>query len=465
QFANRLYGRLFTIGLNFWQMGESNYWGHNAIIRLKPFIEHCALPDLPGKEPFGGKILSHDYVEAALMRRAGLQVWLAYDLPGSWEEGPPNLIEFAKRDRRWCQGNLQHSWLLFAKGLFAINRLHLTLGILSYVGSLLWLLFLVVSFLLVYDFHHSDLSVIPVTGFAQFWNTDLVSRPMALFLATLVLLFLPKVLSVMDAIRQPDLARSFGGGWRIVIGSLIETLYSVFQAPVLMLFHSRFVVMTFLGKSVGWGAQNREAGDGISWTEAAYTLWTHTLIGFVVGAVCWWIDVSYFYWMSPLLAGLVFSIPLTVFTSRARWGDAFARIGLLTTPDEWEAPFELEALRTSMKEQKDAPSFSEPVQKHGISTVLIDPYLNGVHISLLRQKPDAKDSNRDYFKSLCSRLLRNGPGDLNTKEQLALLRDARSIGHLHRQLWVLPSPQLNEWWNHAMREYNLHSHKPFSAIS
>ena len=131
QFANRLYGKLFTIGLNFWQMSESNYWGHNAIIRLKPFIEYCSLPELPGRE----KILSHDYVEAALMRRAGWQVWLAYDLPGSWEEGPPNLIEFAKRDRRWCQGNMQHGWLVFARGLFSINRLHLSLGILSYVGS------------------------------------------------------------------------------------------------------------------------------------------------------------------------------------------------------------------------------------------------------------------------------------------------------------------------------------------
>lgn len=465
QFANRLYGRLFTIGLNFWQMGESNYWGHNAIIRLKPFIAHCALPDLPGKEPFGGKILSHDYVEAALMRRAGLQVWLAYDLPGSWEEGPPNLIEFAKRDRRWCQGNLQHSWLLFAKGLFAINRLHLTLGILSYVGSLLWMLFLVVSFLLVYDFHHSELSYIPVTGFAQFWNTDLVSQPMALFLFTLVLLFLPKVLSVMDALRQPELARSFGGGWRIVAGSLIETLYSVFQAPILMLFHSRFVVSTFLGKTVGWGAQNRAAGDGVSWREATGNLWTHTLTGFIVAGLCWWINPTYFYWMSPLLAGLVFSIPLTVFTSRSRLGDAFARIGLFTTPDEWEPPQELELLRASMRKKGGKSRTSGPGRKHGISTVLIDPYLNGVHISLLRQKPNAKDSNRVYFRSLCSRLLRNGPADLTAKEQLTLLRDARSVGHLHRQLWVLPSPQLNEWWNHAMREYNLHSHKPFSAIS
>jgi membrane glycosyltransferase len=285
QFANRLYGRLFTIGLNYWQMGEGNYWGHNAIIRLKPFIEHCSLPDLPGKEPFGGKILSHDYVEAALMRRAGLQVWLAYDLPGSWEEGPPNLIEFAKRDRRWCQGNLQHSWLLFAKGLFAIHRLQLSLGILAYVGSLLWLLFLLVSFLLVYDFQNSELSVIPVSGFAQFWNPEIISQPMALFLLTLFLLFLPKVLSVIDVIFRKELAESFGGRFRVVTGAIVESLYSIFQAPILMLFHSRFVVLTFLGKSVGWGAQNRDAGDGVGWMSAIANLWTHTLIGIIAAGL------------------------------------------------------------------------------------------------------------------------------------------------------------------------------------
>lgn len=466
QFANRLYGRLFTVGLNFWQMAESNYWGHNAIIRLKPFIEHCALPELPGKEPFGGKILSHDYVEAALMRRAGLQVWLAYDLPGSWEEGPPNLVEFAKRDRRWCQGNLQHSWLLFAKGLFAINRLHLILGILSYVGSLLWLLFLIVSFLLVYDFQNSGLSYIPTSGFAQFWSPEIISEPMALFCFTLVLLFLPKVLSVLDLMFRKDLVESFGGRIRIVLGALFETFYSIFQAPILMLFHSKFVVLTFLGKSAGWGAQNRDGGDGLGWWSTSRILGSHTLLGCVAALLCWQVAPAYFYWMTPLLAGLIFSIPLAVFTSRTSLGNLFARFGLLTTPDEWKPPYELEVLRKRLQESDSSPELSQVFESApGITSVLIDPYLNGVHVSLLRAKKDTGKQDRTHFEVLADRLLREGPGTLNPKEQLVVLRDPHSVSYLHRQLWILPSAQLNEWWNHALREYNLHSKKPFSAIT
>ena len=145
QFANRLYSPLFLAGLNYWQQYDSNYWGHNAVIRIQPFMANCCLPDLPGREPIGGRILSHDFVEAALMRKAGWQVWLAHDVDGSYEEVPPTLIDNAKRDRRWCQGNMQHSWLLFARGFRPINRVHLFLGIMSYVSSPLWLLFLLIS--------------------------------------------------------------------------------------------------------------------------------------------------------------------------------------------------------------------------------------------------------------------------------------------------------------------------------
>src|SRR5277367_5091184 len=144
-FANRLYSPLFLAGLNYWQQNEGNYWGHNAVIRVQPFMEHCSLPELPGSEPFGGRILSHDFVEAALMRKAGWAVWLAHDIEGSYEEGPPTLIEGAKRDRRWCQGNLQHAWLLTARGFRPANRFHLLMGVMAYVSSPLWLLFLVLG--------------------------------------------------------------------------------------------------------------------------------------------------------------------------------------------------------------------------------------------------------------------------------------------------------------------------------
>jgi len=148
--------------MNYWQQHDGNYWGHNAIIRVQPFIDHCALPELPGNEPFGGRILSHDFVEAALMRKAGWAVWLAHDLEGSYEEGPPTLIDSAKRDRRWCQGNLQHAWLLTARGFRRANRYHLLMGIMGYVSSPLWLLFLVLS--TVYVFGQVTGGAVGMTG-------------------------------------------------------------------------------------------------------------------------------------------------------------------------------------------------------------------------------------------------------------------------------------------------------------
>ena len=141
QFASRVYSPIFAAGLNFWQQGAGNYWGHNAIIRVSPFLASCALPGLPGKEPLGGRILSHDFVEAALMRNAGWEVWFAYDLDGSYEGLPPNLTEYVKRDRRWCQGNLQHMWFLLAQNIRAISRIHLIQGILAYASAPLLVLF------------------------------------------------------------------------------------------------------------------------------------------------------------------------------------------------------------------------------------------------------------------------------------------------------------------------------------
>ncbi len=466
QFSNTLYGRLFTIGLNFWQLAESNYWGHNAIIRLAPFIEHCSLPELPGKEPFGGKILSHDYVEAALMRRGGWEVWMAYDLPGSWEEGPPNLVEFAKRDRRWCQGNLQHSWLLFARGLFAVNRLHLGLGILSYVSSFLWSMFLILSVIIVYDFSQSGLTYIPSVGFAEIWKSENISEPLALFLFTLFILFLPKVLSVVDVVRQPELARLFGGRSKVVMSALLESVYSVFQAPIMMLFHAKFVVLTFLGSSSGWAAQTRDAGDGLSWWHAIRVHLGHIFTGLLCAILCWWIDYRFFLWMGPIWAGMLLSVPLSVYGSRSRLGDWVTKWRLFRTPQDINPPAELEELNNRMRQQAGITHLPIGLaEDHGLTKVLIDPYMNGVHVYLLRKKGGASGKDTVFFNDLRARLLIDGPDALSEKEQLTILRDAESMSYLHRQLWIRSSTHLHYWWNLALREYNLHTKKPFSELT
>ena len=148
QFGSRVYGPLFTAGMHYWQLGESHYWGHNAILRVAPFIEHCALAPLPGETSLSGDVMSHDFVEAALMRRAGWKVWIAYELEGSYEQLPPNLLSEVQRDRRWCHGNLQNSRLMFEPDLHPVHRTVFLTGVLAYVSAPLWLAFLLISTLL-----------------------------------------------------------------------------------------------------------------------------------------------------------------------------------------------------------------------------------------------------------------------------------------------------------------------------
>jgi len=464
QFANVFYGRLFAVGLNYWQLCEGNYWGHNAIIRLAPFMEHCALPDLPEKAPFGGRILSHDYVEAALMRRGGWEVWLAYDLEGSWEEGPPNLVEFAKRDRRWSQGNLQHSWLIAARGLFAVNRLHLATGILGYVGSLLWLFFLLTGTLIVYDFAHSGLSYIPLKGgLSSLWSGFAGLQTWGLLGMTAMVLFLPKCLAVVDAWLVPEDRKRFGGVVPIFLGGLMETFLSAIQAPAMMLYHSRFILEIALGAKVSWGNQARDAGDGVTWGYALRVQGWQLVIGVLWAWLCWVTDRGFFYWMSPVLAGMILSVPYTVWTSRTGPGRILRKLGIWLTPEEQCQPPELSELETRLKtDAAVAPDTAEV----NLATVMIDPYLNGVHQALQRRRRDqVSKETREHFHQLANRLLSEGVESLLSKEQLALLRDQESVGYVHRQLWIRPAEELHESWNRSLREYNLHGVKPLSSLA
>ncbi len=224
QFGARLNGPMLSAGLAYWQMGEANYWGHNAIIRLQAFANNCDLPRLPGKAPLGGEILSHDFVEAAFMRRAGYKVWLIPDLKGSWEEVPSNIIDFAARDRRWAQGNLQHMKVLILPRLNWVNRLHMITGILSYVTSPMWFAVLLLSSIITCQealqgyryFESGTHTLFPV------WPEYRDGEITALLAATIVVLLLPKVLGATLALmhgpapprlwrRSADAAQPAGG--------------------------------------------------------------------------------------------------------------------------------------------------------------------------------------------------------------------------------------------------------------
>ena len=242
QFAGELYGPLSAAGLSYWALGEGNYWGHNAIIRVAPFAELCGLPLLSGRAPLGGEIMSHDFVEAALLRRGGWQVWIADDIGESYEEPPPSIADFATRDRRWCQGNMQHIKVLFVRDLHWVSRLHLAIGILSYLTSPLWLLFLLLSAAQAWELTYGE----PVYFTAGWPFPTLpvsVSAEAALLLVvTLGLLFAAQADGpAARPDRRAAAARARAAALRLIASALLETLLSALVAPIMMLLHTSFV--------------------------------------------------------------------------------------------------------------------------------------------------------------------------------------------------------------------------------
>ncbi|WP_084165049.1 glucans biosynthesis glucosyltransferase MdoH [Skermanella stibiiresistens] len=354
QFGSRLYGPALVSGLSWWQLGEGNYWGHNAIIRTSAFIEHCGLPVLSGQAPLGGEILSHDFVEAALMRRAGWQVWIVPELQGSFEELPPNTIDYAVRDRRWCQGNLQHLRLLPTRGLHPLSRLHLIMGVLGYVSSPLWLLLLTLSTI---DILHQT-----VTGHSYFlpgynlfpnWPVSKMSETISLFGVTIAILLLPKIYSLILTMANGPLRRGFGGGGKLWASAFLELLFSMLLAPAMMLFHTHFVVATLMGKSVTWNAQPR-GERGLTLREAIGRNGLHVALGLAWGALVLNVAPDFFWWLVPVITGLVVSVWLTVWTSRTDFGLAARRAGLFLTPEEVDPPPELRRLATAEAEPTPA---------------------------------------------------------------------------------------------------------------
>jgi membrane glycosyltransferase len=463
QFANRFYAPVFIAGLNYWALDLGNYWGHNALIRTEPFMQYCDLPQLPGRKPFGGQILSHDFVEAALMLRENWEVWFAYDLEGSYEEAPQAMIENAQRERRWCQGNLQHSLVLFARGLRGVSRLHLMLGICGYLAGPLWLAFLLVFNWIRWFQSYTGLSDIPpVHAFTPYLNLSGTAHALLIFVICMVVIMLPKVLALIDLSYDWERRRAFGGLDRATVSVVAETIFSTLHAPLLMLWHTRFVITNLLGISVGWGPQQR-AADGTTWTFAIRRHWGHTLIGLVWGTFMWWLGPSLFWWFTPVLAGMVLSIPLSVFTSRRSIGARARRLGLFLTPEETAPPPELVALRSRLKVHKLTEDTTPRRPHASLAEAVLDPYMNAVHVTLLcerRLNPvyaeqlAALGIGSPTVRALAEKVLAEGPDKLTPEEQRLVMTDPPTMEWLHRQAWLRPDESLAPWWKAMMREFS-----------
>ena len=346
QFGARLQSPMLGSGLAFWQLAESNYWGHNAILRLAPFAMHCELPRLSGKPPLGGEILSHDFVEAALMRRAGYEVRHLPDLGGSWEEVPGNIVDYAARDRRWAQGNLQHLRMLLFPGLHVLSRVHMVTGIMSYASSPMWLaLLLLSSALSIVETARRPQYFLPgLASFAPHWPQIRSSETAVLISVTLAVLLLPKALGAILVLIDARARRSFGGAGRLCLSLILEQFFSVLLAPPMMLFHASFVAQILVGRGVKWNSQPR-GERGVSFGEALARQKWQLAAGLVWGGVILQFAPQFFWWLTPVLVGLLCGVPLTVWTGRAAAGLWARRHSLFLVPEETEPPPELASLQ------------------------------------------------------------------------------------------------------------------------
>src|SRR5436853_39674 len=314
QFAVGFYGPVIAAGFAAWHQGSGNYWGHNAILRTRAFAQSAGLPTLPGNPPLGGHIQSHDFVEAAFLRRAGWQVCMLPELQGSYEGCPPTLIDVAVRDRRWAQGNFQHLRIVRAGGLPWVTRLHLAMGTSTYLASALWALSLVIGVVLSVQsaytlpvYFPDEKTLFPV------WPVIDPTKALYLFLGTVAVVLLPKVLGVASAlIRRDPAARNTGP---FLLGAAIETLFSILIAPILMLTQTSAVLEILRGKDAGWAVQRRD-GESPPLSEVIRFHKWHVVTGAALAVICGLVSLYVFSWMAPIILGQLLAMGLSLVTSR-----------------------------------------------------------------------------------------------------------------------------------------------------
>jgi membrane glycosyltransferase len=410
QFVASVCGPVFTRGLALWAGPQGNYYGHNAVVRVRAFLECCALPVLSGEPPLGGHILSHDFVEAALLCRAGWQVRIAHDLQGSWEELPATLPDFVARDRRWCQGNLQHLRIAFAEGLKPMSRVHMLVGAAQYLAGPAWLAFVLVGAFLAR-------------------RGSQVDPRIALMLSsfTLGILLLPRLLGLLETMRDGSLRRAHGGALRLTLGVLCEAFFSLLLAPLLMMHHTRIISSILLGRTVRWGAQARRAQGQISTIVSSE--WTTTLLGAGLLTTLTVLAPELVLWLAPLWLPSLLAIPLSLLASTELLGRVLLRLGILSVPSETE-PDEL-LLRA---EDLRALTMGDACAR--FRDMVLDPVLNHAHVARLGQSASPSTAEGEAVRErLIAKALRGGPTALAPDERETLMGDAASMARLHREAW------------------------------
>lgn len=397
QLGHALAGPLMTRGLSAWSGADGNYFGHNAIVRVDAFVRCCGLPLLSGAPPLGGPILSHDFVEAALLRRGGYEVRLADDLIDSYEEPPPTLRDYLVRDRRWCQGNLQHLRVVLADGLPARSRLHLLLGAAAYLTSPLWLVFMALG------------GIALATTSAR--DTDLL---LALGIGAFTLLLLPRALGVIWALGR---ARAFGGVARLLLGASVELVLSIVIAPITMLARTLFVVEIVTGKAVGWVPQRRDSSGALASLDGRTV--TTSIVGAIGLALSTQLTHPWLLW--PIVGPCALAVPLSLFLGSRGVSRAARAIGLFAIPEE-RRPTAIARDLESRRGYYHADSACR------FRDLVLDPNL----CARLRARLPEDDHVPDL---LITKAIARGPAGLTPDEHETLLRSRRALEKLHREAW------------------------------
>ncbi len=432
QFAARIYGPIVAAGLASWSGRDGNYWGHNAIIRMKAFADAGGLPDLKGSPPFGGHILSHDFIEAAFIRRKGYAVYMLPELGGSFEESPPSLMDLAIRDRRWCQGNLQHSRIVTASGLTFATRQHLITGIMSYVASPLWLMQLLIGLALALqaafirpEYFTGEFSLFPA------WPVFDAERALNLFVITMVVLLMPKCMGLLVAVFHGRTRRGSGGAIRLIISSILEIILSALLAPVMMVIQSGSVFSIISGRDTGWKPQRRDDGT-IPLKAIIHRHWRHTLLGIVAAISAFAISPEIFYWMSPTIVGLWLAVPTSWASAHAGIGWSLRRMGLLLIPEEVQPPMIAE------EAYRIGTDYVEMALENERALVLIhnDPTFRLAHESIIQVPPPRARGKIDTDRAMAeaklndAETLQDALKWLTAKETIVVLHDRALIAML-----------------------------------
>jgi membrane glycosyltransferase len=334
QFGMRHAMRSYTMGQAWWAADCGPFWGHNALVRIAPFAEHCRLPVLSGRAPLGGHVLSHDQVEAALMRRAGFEVRVLPEERGSWEDNPPTVLEFVRRDLRWCQGNMQYSRLLDLPGLLPVSRFQLVWAILMFLSPPAWTLMM---------------ALLPFAA----WQAQTVDKfpegpAIAVYVSFFAMYLMPKTAGLIDAMLSKDGVRRYGGWFRFAAGAAIELVFSFLQGAVSTIRTTIFMSGLLFGKAVAWGGQARDTHD-VAWRTAASALWPQVVFGVMVCGALFFISPAVLCWSLPLTAGYVLAVPFSVVTANAAVGRALVRTGVCGIPEEFDPPPEVRGLEAARR--------------------------------------------------------------------------------------------------------------------